>query len=115
MPTNQNLLILIKSAGFGEGEPDLSNTLLNNFFKSFFKVNVFPDKIIFLNNAIFLTTTESTTLEILHKLEIHGCQILSCGTCLDYYQRQDQLKIGTVTNMQDTVEAITNYQKVITI
>ena len=32
--------------------------------------------------------------------------MLSCGTCLDYFHLKDKLKVGGVTNMQDTVAAL---------
>ncbi len=31
-------------------------------------------------------------------------EILTCGTCLDFYGLKDQLAVGSVTNMYDIVE-----------
>jgi hypothetical protein len=33
-----------------------------------------------------------------------GVEILTCGTCLDFYQLKDKLAVGGVTNMYDIVE-----------
>ena len=44
-----------------------------------------------------------------------GVEIFSCGTCLDYYQLKDKLKVGNVTNMYETVENICSAAKCITL
>ena len=31
---------------------------------------------------------------------------LSCGTCLDYYHRKEQLLVGGITNMYSIVETL---------
>ena len=33
-------------------------------------------------------------------------EILSCGTCLNYYGLTEQLKVGSVTNMYTIVETM---------
>jgi hypothetical protein len=44
-------------------------------------------------------------LEDLKTLEAEGVEILTCGTCLNYYQLTEQLAVGSVTNMYAIVEA----------
>ena len=39
------------------------------------------------------------TEEEIKKLEEAGVQILTCGTCLNYYGLTEKLKVGGVTNM----------------
>ena len=41
----------------------------------------------------------SPTLEDLKFLEAQGAEILSCGTCLDFYGLTEKLKVGGITNM----------------
>jgi peroxiredoxin family protein len=45
-------------------------------------------------------------LEELSQLAAEGVEIFSCGTCLDYYNLKDKLRVGQVTNMYDTVETM---------
>ena len=45
-------------------------------------------------------------LEELQELAKRGVEIFSCGTCLDYYQLKEKLRVGQVTNMYDTVDTI---------
>ena len=42
-----------------------------------------------------------------------GAKVLSCGTCLDYYDRSDKLVVGEPTNMRDTVNAMLAARQVI--
>jgi len=74
-----------------------------------------PAKILFLNDAVRLTTEDSGVLDSLKLLEEAGVGIFSCGTCLEYYQLKDKLKAGLMTNMYDTVDSLLYAGKVIKI
>ena len=74
-----------------------------------------PAKMLFLNDAVTLTTTGSEVLDTLRQLEDLGVRIFSCGTCLDFYQLKDKLEVGVITNMYDTVETLLTSERVIRI
>ena len=42
-----------------------------------------------------------------------GCEILTCGTCLDHYGIKDQLAVGEVTNMYVIVEKMEQAVRVV--
>ena len=42
-----------------------------------------------------------------------GVEILTCGTCLDYYGMKDKLAVGAVTNMYAIVESMATAGKII--
>ena len=46
-------------------------------------------------------------------LEAQGVEILTCGTCLDYYGLKDKLAVGSVTNMYSIVETMANAEKIL--
>jgi sulfur relay (sulfurtransferase) complex TusBCD TusD component (DsrE family) len=46
-------------------------------------------------------------------MEAQGVEILTCGTCLDYYGLKDKLQVGSVTNMYVIVEKLEAAGKVI--
>ena len=46
-------------------------------------------------------------------MEAQGVEILTCGTCLNYYGLTDKLAIGGVTNMYVIVETLAKAAKVI--
>ena len=51
---------------------------------------------------------------VLRKLEDNGSVIYSCGTCLDFYEKRGDLKIGHIGNMKTTAEILVNADKIIT-
>ncbi|MEW5921750.1 MAG: DsrE family protein [Bacillota bacterium] len=61
------------------------------------------------------TKGEANLLDELNQLVEMGVEVFSCGICLDYYQLKDKLKVGTVTNMYDTVDNIRSAAKCITL
>jgi hypothetical protein len=40
-------------------------------------------------------------------------KILSCGTCLDYFDLREKLKVGEATNMNDTLAALMAADRVV--
>ena len=115
MPIKNDFLLVLKSSGLGEGEMDLSETLLERFLSTLFDSGCLPARIICMNSAIFLTTTGSRFNDIMGKFEKAGTTILSCTTCLEYYGRKDKLVVGAPTTMKDSVGAMLSFEKVISL
>ena len=57
-------------------------------------------------NGKFQCKENEEAIENLKKMEAEGVEILSCGTCLDFYNIKDNLAVGRVANMYDIVEAL---------
>jgi len=68
---------------------------------------------IFVNSGIFLTTEGSEVIDALKELEEMGVEILSCGTCLDFFNRKDKLEVGLASNMFDITSALMQAEKVV--
>jgi len=68
---------------------------------------------LFYNGGASLTCKGSGSLEDLKSLEAQGVEILTCGTCLDYYGLTSKLAVGEVTNMYTIVETLAGAGKVI--
>lgn len=113
MAVDSSLLLLIKSSMLGEGEPDLGEKLLCAFLMQLLESGSVPARIICMNTGIFLTTEGSSMQDLMRQFESQGSEILSCGTCLEYYKRADRLVIGKPTNMRDTVQALLNFKKIL--
>lgn len=107
------MLLLIKSSVLGDGEPDLGEKLLRAFLTQLLESGSIPAKIICMNSGIFLTTEASPVEDLMHQFASEGSEILSCGTCLEYYKRADRLVVGKPTNMRDTVQALVNFEKIL--
>jgi hypothetical protein len=113
MSVNKDLLLILKSSGIGDGEPDLSLKLLNSFLDMLLESAEIPSRIICMGTGIYLTTTGSPLESQMNKLAEAGSEILSCSTCLEYYGRKNSLFIGKATNMKDTVQAMIKYKRVL--
>ena len=113
MALNNELLLVLDSSGLGDGEPDLGEKLVKAFLKVLLESRDLPAKIICMNSGIFLTTSGSPMLDIMQGFAEQGSEILSCGTCLEYYGRKESLEVGQVTNMRDTVAALMHFKKIL--
>jgi selenium metabolism protein YedF len=107
------MLLVLKSSMLGDGEPDLGEKLMNAFLAVMSESDRYPAKIICMNSGIFLTTEDSPVADIMAKFDRAGVEILSCGTCLEYFDRKEKLIVGQASNMKETVKAVTTYEKVI--
>lgn len=110
---DKDLLLVLKSSTIGDAEPDLGERLLGAFLVSLLDSGTLPARIICMNTGIFITSEGSSMLDVMRQFESQGCQISSCGTCLDYYQRRDKLAVGAPGNMKDMVAAMLAFPKVL--
>jgi selenium metabolism protein YedF len=85
---------------------DTIEWLLKNFVNTLVEVAETPDRMLFVNTGVFLTTEGSEVLEALEMLGNRGVEIASCGVCLDFFNRRDKLRSGTVTNMFAIAESL---------
>ena len=97
-------VIIITSDKFGTGDDKLGSALMKSYLYALGESDVKPKSLLFLNGGVKLTTEGSDVIESLKSLEGAGVEIMSCGTCLDFYNLKDKLVVGTVTNMYTIVE-----------
>lgn len=100
----KNKIVVISSDQMGNGSEKLGKTLLKAFLYAVTQQDELPQTMLFYNGGVHLTCEDSPALEDLKSLEAQGVEIMSCGTCLNYYGLTEQLKVGTVTNMYVIVE-----------
>ena len=105
--------ILFASDQLGVGPEELGRILLRAFLKTQLELTPKPWRVLFLNQGITLTTTGSAVLPELQELEAAGAEILSCGTCLDYFHAKDALQVGRVSNMREISETLLYASRVI--
>lgn len=103
---SREVAVLVKSDLFGQGSDELGAILIKSFFYTLTEMSSEIQTIIFMNGGIHLTTSGSPVLDHLKYLEQQGVQILSCGTCLDFFAKKDQMEVGQVTNMYTATEIL---------
>lgn len=105
-PSTRDLVILVGKDSMGEGSDELGKVLIKGYFYTLTEAKPFPKAILFINSGVRLTTEGSEVIEHIRKLESEGVEILSCGTCLDYFNLKDKLIVGGVSNMYTIVETM---------
>jgi selenium metabolism protein YedF len=109
------MVILVKTQYFGQGDDELGALLTKSFFYALTEMGSELQALIFMNGGVHLTTAGSPVMEHLLFLEQQGVQILSCGTCLDFFAKKEQLQVGQVTNMYTATELLARAAKTLVI
>lgn len=110
-----DVAILVTTQFFGQGNEELGQLLMKNFLYTLTEIGSSIKNLIFMNSGVYLTCEGSPVLEHLKVLEDNGVEILSCGTCLDFYKIKDKLAVGNITNMYTAMEILTGASKSITL
>jgi selenium metabolism protein YedF len=106
-------VVLIDSDVFGRGDDELGRVLMRGFVKTLKEVRPAPARLIFANAGVRLTTGDSELVDDLRELERLGAEVLSCGTCLDYFGLGDALRVGRVSNMFEIADALLHASSVV--
>lgn len=108
-------VVLITSDRMGSGNDELGKVLIKGFIYTLTETKPYPKAVVLVNGGVTLSTENEATIENLKILEEKGVTVLSCGTCLDYYDLKDKLQAGSVSNMYDIVETLKSVSNTITI
>jgi selenium metabolism protein YedF len=107
------VVALVASDTFGSGEEQLGRILMRSFIKTLKDLDPRPEKVIFANAGVRLTTAGSDLIDDLRALESDGVEIVSCGTCLDYYHLLDKLQVGTASSMYEIASTLVQADRVV--
>ncbi len=114
-PINTKWTLFIGKDYMGEGEHELGRNLVKMFLYTINQGTDLPTNIILMNKGVLLAVEDEQTVATLKSLQIKGCELLVCGTCLNYYHLDTQLKTGIISNMYDISQRILTAGKVITL
>jgi len=92
-------VVQVTAGTMGSGDDELGALLLRSFLKTQAQLDRKPEAILFYNDAVKLCCEGSLLLDDLRALENAGIEIIACGTCLNFFELGDQLRIGRVTDM----------------
>lgn len=102
--TTEGVVVFITQESFGTGSDELGKILMKSFFFTLVESNQPPKTVMFANSGVKLACLESPILDHLQLLVEQGTEILSCGTCLDFFSLKEQLQVGQITNMYTILE-----------
>mgnify|MGYP000028712810 CR=1 FL=1 len=103
----KNIVVVLGSNQMGDGSDELGEILMKGFIFALTKQKTLPGTVLMYNSGVKLASEGSDSIEDLKELEAEGVEILACGTCLNYFELSDKLKVGSVTNMYEIAEKMT--------
>ena len=103
----KNTVVVISSSHMGSGSDERGAALMKGFLYALNQQDSLPSTILFYNGGAALTCEGSASLEDIRSLQAQGVEILTCGTCLNYYGLTEKLQVGQVTNMYVICEKMT--------
>lgn len=109
----ENTVVVFASDRMGSGNDELGKVLIKGFIFAVTQLEKLPKTMLFYNGGATLTAEGSDSLEDLKSLEAQGVEILTCGTCLNYYGLTEKLQVGSVTNMYTIVEKMAAADKIV--
>ena len=106
-----DMTIAFSSDKMGKGSDDLGGILIKSLMYTITETKPLPRTILFYNGGVRLTCKDSPVIEDLKALSEEGVEIISCGTCLDFFEIKDQLAVGEISNMYTIYENLKNPAK----
>lgn len=103
----KNIVVVISTETMGSGNDELGKTLMKGFIYAISQQEELPTTILFYNGGAKITCEGSVSIEDLKSMEAQGVEILTCGTCLNFYGLTEKLQVGGVTNMYVIAEKMT--------
>lgn len=111
--TAKRSLVFVDGETMGRGDDDLGKVLMRSFLNTLKELEVRPWRIIFLNTGVRLVTSDSEFIGILKDIADLSIEIISCGTCLDYFHLKDKVAVGRVSNMFEILTSFNEATNVI--
>lgn len=109
--TTKDIVLYIGSSAIGNGDCVLGEKLMNAFIQNIKNMDTLPKSIICVNTGVYLTTLNADTIAELKNLK--NVEILSCGTCLEYFELTDKLQVGEITDAYTVMKKLFEADKVI--
>ncbi|WP_164470929.1 sulfurtransferase-like selenium metabolism protein YedF [Gordonibacter sp. Marseille-P4307] len=115
MATVGDYVLFVGKDRVGEGDPVLGANLLKMALNAFAEADELPAAVLVMNSGVrALSDPENDDVPAsLGRMAEEGTEVLSCGTCLDFYGVKDALRVGEVSNMATIMGRMRAASKVI--
>lgn len=98
--------VLVITDKIGRDNAELGAVLMKNFLYSLARNDEAPKAVMFMNEGVRLACNGSASLDDLRILAEKGVPVKVCGTCLDFLGLLDELAVGEIGTMPDSVKAL---------
>ena len=105
-------ILFLKADSVGNGE--LGKKLIVGFLDTLKSADNAPSAIICVNEAVLINTnSEHTAHKAMKELENKGIEVISCGSCLEFYGKTKDLKLGRIGNALEILNLLFDKDKVV--
>ena len=108
-------VVVINSEAMGKGSEELGKQLIGGFLRKLWNQQTKPQTVMFYNSGVNLLVEGSSVLDALEGSFKAGVDLVVCGTCCDYYDIRDKIRVGRISDMQEITSLLMNADNVITI
>lgn len=100
--------------GHNNQSNEIGAKLMNAFLHKLTEQAEMPTHVLLYNSAVWLNKPEAPTVEDLKVLADKGVKLLTCGTCIDYFEQDpEQLPVGEIGNMGQFVEIMREAERIV--
>jgi selenium metabolism protein YedF len=108
-----NYVVAITSDKMGEGDDDLGRLLISNFIKALKDLDKLPCHIVFYNKGVTLAVKDSPVIDHIKDLDKMGVELHLCATCVNHYKLENNVVVGTLSNMYSIAEIMASAGNVV--
>lgn len=106
-------VLVLNSSRFGQGNPRLGESLMNDFLAGAADSPLCPAAVILYNTAVVLACKDSVVLSMLQAMEEKGVSVLVNSESLDFYSLTEQLEAGKPCSMAEMTDILFEAETVI--
>jgi selenium metabolism protein YedF len=110
---DEKIVVYVDGDTLGKGSEELGRILMKNFLHTLADITPKPWRIILINSGVKLAILGHECAPVLKGLADQGAEVLSCGTCLDYFGLKEKVEAGKVSNMNEIANSFMVATKVI--
>jgi selenium metabolism protein YedF len=97
----------------GRGPAELGGMLMHGLFAALGEATPLPTHVLLYSSGILLAAEGSPHVEGSLELEQRGVKVLLCGTCVNFYQKQTAIRVGSISSMLTILEVQVQAGKII--
>ena len=110
-----NKVVVLNSDTMGRGSDELGRQLIGGLLRKLWNQQSKPRTIVFYNSGVKLLVEGFSSLDALEGLFQAGVDLVACGTCCDYFDINNEIRVGRISDMQEITSLLVNADSVITV
>lgn len=107
------LVMVFREDTMGRGSDELGRLLIQACINTLPDMNPKPDVLVFYNSGVRLVLEGAPTLGSLEKLADQGVRVLVCGTCIQYFEVKEQVRVGIISNMYEILDVLCGASRIV--